>query len=231
MLRASASAGATLRVHVRGASGAARATAIALALVLNGCTDEVTATLVGLQGCGLEGEMLDTLRILPRGDFPESAVDATVVHGGNARLPEVPDDANAITVEGLVGDISIAVGRTPRLHGERGDMPVYFAAQDELCPIQSGIDFREVGGLGVGPDGDIVVVGGRNGSGVLVPDVIHTRDDDLLVTPLERGLQAAATGVVVVPTGDRTFGIFGGARFDTQVLDHWVAIDFTLPQP
>ena len=216
-------------MHLLGASGAARA--LAIALVLAGCGDEVTATLVGLQGCGLEGEMLDALRIVPRGDFPESAVDATVVHGGTARLPEVPDDANAITVEGLVGDFSIAVGRTPRLHGERGEMPVYFAAPNELCPMQSGVDFRDVGGLAVGPGGDIVVVGGRNGDGVLVPDVIHTRDDDLLVSPLEQGLQAAATGMVVVPTGDETFGIFGGARFDTQVLDHWVAIDFTQPQP
>jgi hypothetical protein len=229
MLRLRAAAGVTLRVHVRGASGAARA--LAIALVLTGCGDEVTATLVGLQGCGLEGEMLDTLRILPRGDFPESAVDATVVHGGNARLPEVPADANAITVEGLVGDISIAVGRTPRLQGERGEMPVYFAPQDELCPLQSGVDWRNVGGLAVGPAGDIVVVGGRDRDGALVSDVIHTRDDDLLVTPLDRGLQAAATGMVVVPTGDQTFGIFGGARLDTQVLDHWVAIDFTQPQP
>ncbi len=196
-----------------------------------GCADEPRATLVGLRGCGLEGEDLQSLRIVPRGDFPSSAVDAAVVHAGTATLPEIPDDATAITVEGLVGDISIAVGRTPRLDEMAGAMPVYFAARDELCVVRSAVDFRDVGGMAVGPGGDILVVGGRDRDGRLVDDIIHTRDDDELVTPLDRGLAAALTGTTVVPIGPRQFAVFGGARLDGEVLDQWVPIDLTAAQP
>jgi hypothetical protein len=205
-----------------------------MALVLAmpaGCSDDVRATLVALRGCGLEEEPLASLRVVPRGDFPLNAIDDKVVRGGTLRLPAIPDDATGITVEGFVGDFVEAVGRTPRLDDPEGPMPVYFAPPGELCVVHSGVDFREVGGMAVGPGGDIVVVGGRDRFGRLLHDVIHTRDDVDVVTPLDRGLAEPLTGAAVVPTGARSFAVIGGARQDSHVLDAWVPIDFELTHP
>ncbi|HET6582449.1 MAG TPA: hypothetical protein VFG69_03355, partial [Nannocystaceae bacterium] len=188
------------------------------------------ATLVALIGCGLEGAELSTLVIVPRGDFPAGSVDPTRADGGLMRLPELPDDVAAITVEGRFGDITEAVGRTARL-ADDGELPIYFAPPDELCVVQSGIDFREDGAVAVGPMGDVVLAGGRDIDGVLLDDIARTRDVEALVQPLTDALPGATAGLVLVPMGERKFAAIGGARSDGYVLEQMVVIDLDLPRP
>ena len=59
---------------------------------------------------GARNAELGSLVIVPRGDFPAGSVDATRADGGLKRLPELPDDVAAITVEGRFGDIHGAAG-------------------------------------------------------------------------------------------------------------------------
>lgn len=217
--------------RLRPICGPAAAFALALALAGGGCGEEIRATLVALPGCGLEELDLSAVRVVPRGDFPTSAATAEVFGPGRGTLPELPAGADALTVEGQFGDFTVAVGRTARLDDARGALPVYFAPEDQLCALPSGVDFRDVGGLAVGPEGDVLLVGGRDRNDRLLDDVIHVRDDDDLVTPFDRGLPSPATGMVVVPTGPRTFAIIGGARADGRALDHYVPVDLDRRSP
>ncbi|MBK6916929.1 MAG: hypothetical protein IPH07_05975 [Deltaproteobacteria bacterium] len=226
-MTAATHADARLRARCR----PARAWAVALWLASGGCGDEIRATLVALPGCGLEELDLNAVRVVPRGDFPISAATARVFGPGQGTLPELPEAADALTVEGQFGDFTVAVGRTARLDDVRGPLPVYFAPEDQLCALPSGVDFRDVGGLAVGPEGDVLLAGGRDRNGRLLDDVIHARDDDDLVTPLDRGLPSPVTGVVVVPTGARSFAIIGGARADGRALDHYVPVDLDRSTP
>jgi len=193
-----------------------------------GCQGEVRATLVALQGCGLDGAELSSLELVARGDFPSD--DATRADHGLVRLPDLPEDVVAITVEGKFGDLTEAVGRTARLDVE-GDIPVYFAPADELCSFPSGIENREVGAMGIGPEGDVLLVGGRDGDGRLLDDVIRTRDVEDVVSEIPGGLSVAVTGLVLAPLAERRFVTIGGARSDGTVLDTWVPIDLAAPDP
>jgi hypothetical protein len=210
-------------------------TALVGAAGMLGCAEPVRATLVGLRGCGLEDEELDALRITPRGDFPSSAVNATLVHGGMASIPELPDDAAAITVEGLFGDLPapLAVGRAPVDADPEGELRMYFAPPDEVCAVNSGVDFREGASIAANANGDIILVGGRDEDGRMLDDVVVTRDDDpdQLVSPLDRGTPAPVTGAALVAVSDRVFALIGGARSDAIPQGTWLAIDLDLQQP
>jgi hypothetical protein len=197
--------------------------------LLAGCGSDVRATLVALRGgCGLDDIELSELLIVPRGDFP--TVEPTEAHGGTVDVPSLPDDVAAITIEGRFEDITEAVGRTARIDRD-GDIPVYFAPTEELCAFSSAIDERELGAVGLGPDGDVLLAGGRDRFGLLLDEIVHLRDDRELVEPLSGGLPAATTGLVVVPFGERRFAAIGGARSDGKALDQMVTIDLELPDP
>ncbi|MBC8066709.1 MAG: hypothetical protein IAG13_00115, partial [Deltaproteobacteria bacterium] len=129
---------------------------------LAGCGEEPRATLVAFRGCGLDDEELSSLVVLPRGDFPSAAVESQRVATGTVRLPELPDDAAAITVEGKFGDVTEAVGRTARLHGVDGEVPVYFAPEDQMCSLVAAVAWREDAAIAASRGGDIVVAGGRD---------------------------------------------------------------------
>jgi hypothetical protein len=196
------------------------------------CQGDVEATLVAIRGCGLDDVELSELAIVPRGDFP--TVEPTESHGGVERLPDLPENAAGITVEGRFEDISEAVGRTSRLGG-KGDIPVYFAPIEELCVVRSTIDERELGAVAVGPEGDVLLAGGRDvlgsGEGTLLREIMHTRDDDEIVASLPSGMPVATTGFVVVPLGGRRFAAIGGAKSDGHVVDQIVPIDLDAPDP
>src|SRR5205085_12572560 len=113
---------------------------------------------------------LSSLVIVPRGDFPAGSVDATRADGGLKRLPELPDDVAAITVEGRFQDITEAVGRTARLD-EDGELAIYFAPPDELCVVNTALGFREDGAIAVNPMGDVLIAGGRDDKGALLDDI------------------------------------------------------------
>src|SRR5690606_12201991 len=82
-----------------------------------------------------------------------------------------------VTVEGLLGQTTEAVGRTARLADE-GDVPVYFARVDGLCPVEDEVGPRVDLAAAVGPLGDVLAVGGRDGQGRVQGDVIHLHDED-----------------------------------------------------
>lgn len=201
-----------------------------LAVAAAGCQGDVEATLVAIRGsCGPDNLELSELSIVPRGDFP--TVEPTESHGGETRLPALPPDVAGITVEGRFEDISEAVGRTARLG--TGEIPVYFAPIEELCVVQSGIDERQLGAVAVGPEGDVLLAGGRDKRDTLLREIRHTRDDaqDELVAPLPGGMPVATSGFVVVPLGERRFAAIGGARADGHVVDHFVPIDLDASDP
>jgi hypothetical protein len=189
------------------------------------CAPDDRPTLVALGGCGLDEIELSALLLVPRGDFPTAAADGSVVDGGRSGLGGVPTDAAAITVEGKFADATLAVGRTARLEEPDGRLPVYFAPEDELCAVGSAIEFRDVGSMAVGPEGDVLLVGGRDEKGRLVDDIVHARDVEEFITPLDRPLPSPTTGMVVVATAPRRFLAVGGATSDGRVLDQVLPID------
>ncbi len=200
-----------------------------LAVLATGCEGKVSATLVAFGGCSLDELELSELSIVPRGDFPTAG--QTESSGGTTRLPDLPANVAGITVEGRFEDISEAVGRTARL-GE-GELPVYFAPIEELCVVTSTIDARELGALAVGPEGDVLLAGGRADKGALLREIRHIRDDDReeIAAALPGGMPVATTGFVIVPLGGRRFAAIGGARADGQVVDQLVPIDLDAPDP
>jgi hypothetical protein len=194
---------------------------------VGGCGEDPRPVLVALGGCGLDEIELSVLELVPRGDFPAAAANGIVVDGGRSGIDGIPDDAVAITVEGKFADATLAVGRTSRLDGEDGRIPVYFAPEDELCAVERGVvvDFQDVGAMAVGPRGDIVMVGGRDDEGRLLDDIVHTRDVDDAVRRLDRPITSPTTGLTVVPIGDRRFAAIGGATSDGRVLGDFLPID------
>lgn len=200
-------------------------------LGLLACAPDDRPTLVALGGCGLDQIELSVLLLVPRGDFPAAAADGTVVDGGRSGLGGVPPEAAAITVEGKFADATLAVGRTARLEEPDGRLPIYFAPEDELCAVGSAIEFRDVGSMAVGPEGDVLLVGGRDEKGRLVDDIVHARDVEEFVTPLPRPLPSPTTGMVVAATGPQQFLVIGGATSDGRVLDQVLPIDLDGADP
>jgi galactose oxidase-like protein len=108
---------------------------------------------------------------------------------------------------------------------------VYFAPEDQMCSLVAAVAWREDAAIAASIGGDIVVAGGRDELGRPLDDVIVARDDAELVTPLDRGLEVPTLGATLVATGERSFALFGGARSDANVSDHWVPIDLEQDDP
>lgn len=183
--------------------------AIALAAAAIGCNEPSAARLVALPGCGLD-EDLTALRVRVRGDFPLDDDSEIVIAEGDGELPTLTPAADGITVEGEVGAFVAAVGRTARLE-RRGELPVYFAPPDSLCPIATGLAPREVGAVGVGPEGDVLLVGGRDRDGRLTGAIVHVRDDADGAGTLHGTLPIPSVGQTVHPIGGSRFVVVGGA--------------------
>jgi hypothetical protein len=198
-----------------GRHGLAAAIAWAATLLATGCAPPEPPRLVALLGCGLEvpdGEdaAFTSLRVQARGDFPLDDDLEVRVSSSAERLAADPGDIAGVTVEGLLGDSVTAVGRTARVHGT-GELPVYFAPEDQWCALTSAVPFRERAVLTVGEDGDVLLVGGRDADGLIIDDLVHLRDDDATIVTLPDALPVPSTGHTVHEIAPRHFVIVGGA--------------------
>lgn len=207
--------------------GRAAALSVGLAATLStGCADPAEATIVALPGCGLEGEVLTGLRIRVRGDFPGGASEQLRAEDGRPRLDLDTAGADAITVEGLFGDAVSGVGRSARLR-EEGEIPVYFSGVDRLCAVPSPVAFRQPDAMAVGPQGDVVVVGGRDLDGDYLDEVVHLRDEEGVPRVLAASLPVASAGQTVHAVDDRAFLVVGGSGSESASLDTMVRVELS----
>jgi hypothetical protein len=189
-----------------------------------GCRDPDPPRLVARVGCEVDDDLVDTLRVQARGDFPTRGGTQVLLSGGEATLAWGDLPVEAVTVEGLFGQTVEAVGRTARL-AEEGDIPVYFARGDGLCPVEDDAAPREAAAAAVGPLGDVIVVGGRDGQGRLLDEVLHLHDEEGQGTTLSGRLPAPRVGHSVHALDERRFVVVGGASLEATALDHVVVVD------
>jgi hypothetical protein len=189
-----------------------------------GCQEPDPPRLVARVGCGVDGDLVDTLRVQARGDFPTRGGTQVLLSGGEATLAWGELPVEAVTVEGLFGQTVEAVGRTARLT-EEGDIPVYFARVDGVCPVQAPAAPRRDVAVAVGPLGDVLVVGGRDGRGALLDEVLHVHDEDDGITTLSERLPTPRVGHSLHAIGERRFVVVGGASTGPVALDHVVVVD------
>lgn len=176
-----------------------------------------------------------------RGDFPPDSGTQVLFSDGNSTLEWGDRSVAAVTVEGLFGQTVEAVGRTARMRDE-GQLPVYFAPVDGLCPVPGEVEPRHEVAAAVGPMGDVVIVGGRDAEGRLLDDVVHVHDERGDLQLLSEGLPFPSVGQSVHAVEDRRFIVVGGAGSNPTALDQLVVIDldddaetvsdpFTIPLP
>lgn len=212
------------RAPVRAIVGWVRAGVAVGVLTLGaGCREPDPPRLVARAGCGLDDDLVDTLRVQARGDFPTASGTQVLLSGGYETLAWGDLPVDGVTVEGLFGQTVEAVGRTARMADE-GDIPVYFARVDGLCPVEANAGPREAVAAAVGAMGDVLVVGGRGGAGLL-DEVVHLHDEDGRAVVLRGRLPAPRVGHSVHALGERRFLVVGGASTGPAALDHVVLID------
>jgi hypothetical protein len=159
-----------------------------------------------------------------RGDFPTRSGTQVLLSGGEATLAWGELPVEAVTVEGLFGQTVEAVGRTARLT-EEGDIPVYFARVDGVCPVEDDAAPREAAAVAVGSLGDVLVVGGRDAQGRLLDEVLHLHDEDDRAARLRGRLPAPRVGHSLHVIDERRFLVVGGASTGAEALDHVVVVD------
>jgi hypothetical protein len=196
--------------------------AMVLAAGVAGCQPD-EPQLVAMHGCGLEQEDLSGLRIVVRGDFPPSSeTELLLVPGESGRFDELPGNAAGLTVEGLIGDTPIAVGRTAGVGADQ--MVVYFAPPNSVCSVPSGISFRDAGGIALGREGEVLIAGGRDGFGALTDELVLVDLSAESAEVLAATLPAPTAGQSLHRAADRRFVMVGGARggdrwFSTLAID------------
>jgi len=189
-----------------------------------GCSEPDPPRLVARVGCGVDDDLVDTLRVQARGDFPTRGGTQVLLSAGEATLAWGDLPVDAVTVEGLFGQTVEAVGRTARLADE-GDIPVYFARVDGVCPVEDDAAPREGVAAAAGPFGDVLVVGGRDAEGRLLDEVLHLHDEEGHATLLSGRLPAPRVGHTLHALDERRFLVVGGASAGTEALDHVVVVD------
>lgn len=195
-----------------GTRGARVATAGLCGLLVAGCAEGHEAVLTPLWGCGLEGEVLTTVRVRARGDLPAAEADSVLLDGGETSLNALPGGVDAVTVEGLFGEsVVLAVGRTPRLPQD-GTQPVYFSPPDQLCPLESTLEPRDRAAMAVAPSGVVLAVGGERAQGELLDEIVLLRDDTTDVTVVKAVLPDPSVGHTLTAIGDSSFVMVGGAH-------------------
>ncbi|MCA9708094.1 MAG: hypothetical protein KDK70_19740, partial [Myxococcales bacterium] len=193
--------------------------------LLVGCREPDPPLLVAKPGCGIEDGLIDNLRVKARGDFPDGSGTEVRLSGGTQTLAWGDRPVVGVTVEGLFGGAVEAVGRTARLH-EDGDIPVYFARVDGLCPVDDDDAApREAVAAAVGPLGDVVLAGGSGVLGSPRDDVLHLHDEEGTLRVLPGRLPVPVVGQSVHAIDERRFLMVGGAASDGQVRAEVVLID------
>jgi hypothetical protein len=188
-----------------------------------GCTPE-PPQLVALHGCGLDRQAeFSDLRVVVRGDFPpDDHTELLLGPGDHGEFAELPDQARALTVEGLVGDFPAAVGRTRGV--AEGQLVAYFAPANSLCSVPSGVVHREHAGMDVGSTGELLLVGGRTETGQVLDEIVRVDLDGQESEILASTLPAPTAGQSLHAIADRRFLMIGGARpsgrwFSTLEID------------
>jgi hypothetical protein len=203
------------------ASGVAVAAGVAV-LAMSACGDE--RRIVALHGCGVDPEIeLSSLRVVLRGDFPPSSRTELVLGPGETGgFERLVTGTAGVTVEGSFGSFPAAVGRTRALDGDA--LVVYFAPPDSLCSVPSGIPGRAGAAGAVGAEGEVLLVGGRDGDGALLDElvVIDLDADDARV--MGSRLPDATAGATLHAAGGRRFLLVGGGHrgapwFSTSTID------------
>lgn len=163
-------------------------------------------------GCGLEGEVLTTVRVRARGDLPAAEADSVLLDGGETSLDQLPGGVDAVTVEGLFGEsVVLAVGRTPRLPQD-GTQPVYFSPPDQLCPVESALEPRDRAAMAVAPSGVVLAAGGEGAQGQILDEIVLLRDDTTEVVVAEASLPEPSVGHTLTALGGSAFVMVGGAH-------------------
>ena len=195
--------------------------AILSAAVLAGCNPD-EPELVALHGCGVESD-IPQLRVVVRGDFPPSGdTELLLSRGETGHFSKLPSGANALTVEGLIGTLSAAVGRTRGVEDDQ--MVVYFAPPDSLCSVPSGVASRDAAGIAVGGGGEVLIAGGRRFDGDPTDELVRVDLDGEETEILAATLPAPTAGQTLHAIGEHRFLMIGGARagdpwFSTLELD------------
>jgi hypothetical protein len=177
-----------------------------------GCAEEPDASLEAVLGCGLEleGEFSE-LRVVVRGDFTPGA-DETMSLGPEevGMLPALSAEARGVTVEGLVGSYTAALGRTESLEGD--PLHVYFAPPDSLCSVPSTVESRQPGAMAAGDDGRVLIVGGRFLDGAMSDEIIEVDLHSGVVRVLDEQLPDRTDGQTLHALGGGRYMMLGGAH-------------------
>ncbi|WP_266219959.1 Kelch repeat-containing protein [Paraliomyxa miuraensis] len=198
--------------------------ALALLGALSACGGPEPPRLVAQVGCGIDDDLISSLRVQARGDFPTSGGTQVLLSDGEETMAWGDLPVVGVTVEGLLGQTVEAVGRTARL-AEEGDVPVYFARVDGMCPVEDDVGPRIGMAAAVGREGDVVAVGGRDAQGQLAGAVVHLHDQDGDTTRLRGASSITRVGHSVHALGDRRFLVVGGTSEGTAARDDVVLID------
>jgi hypothetical protein len=198
-----------------------------LAIALVGCEQSESIRVVPIAGCGLD-QTFSGLRVRVLGDYPPtSATELLLGNGEHGEVDRLPADATGIAAEGVFGMTVTAIGRSygidpalarGRIAGQSGpQLAIWFAAPDSMCPVSTAITTRAEFAWAEGPSGDVLIVGGRDASG-LREDLIHY---DVLANSARSqvgGSASARVGHSVHALAGRRFVVLGGARA-SAVLD------------
>jgi hypothetical protein len=214
-----------------GSRSVARSIATLSLVCLSGCSRPETIELVALRGCGLEQEF-SGLRVLVIGDFAASSgTEILLGPGERGTIPALPPEATGIAAEGLFGttvtaigrshgiDPQLASGRIPGIDADAAVLPVYFAAPDSLCELDSQPSVRTNVAVAAGPVGDVLLVGGLEPDQALSDSLVHV---DLFggdLRTLSASLPSPRQGASVHALGGRRFVVLGGAGADTVLAE------------
>ncbi len=201
---------------------------------LASCAEPEPIELVAVRGCGLEQEF-SGLRVRVLGDFPVGAgTELLLGPGERGTISALPEGATGVAAEGLFGTTTTAVGRSygvdptlarGRIAGlddpDASALSLWFAAPDSACELGEQPSPRTDLAAALGPEGDVLIVGGRadQDAGAALDELVHV---DLLadeVRTLGVRLPAPRRGASVHALADRRFLIVGGEQAGTIAAD------------
>lgn len=199
-----------------------------LALLALACREPDAIELVPIAGCGLD-QTFSGLRVRMIGDFAPAQGSELVLGPGEAgSFAGLVAGTTGITAEGVFGVTVTAVGRSygvdaelaaGRLAGASGPaLAMWFAAPDSMCAISGSVAPRTGFAWALDDEGHVVIVGGRDASG-LRADAIHY---DALADRLHAHAGApelARVGHGVHAVGEGRFWVVGGVGAEGQPLD------------
>ena len=210
-------------------------------LALAGCESSEPIRVVPIAGCGLD-QTFSGLRIRVLGDFaPSSTTELLLGAGETGELGSLPEGAKGVAAEGVFGVTITAIGRSygidpelarGRIAGRSGPLlAIWFAAPDSMCAVEATIAPREGFAWAELASGDVLIVGGRDASG-LREDLIHY---DVLANQarsrsVDPGSGSARVGHSVHALDEGRIVALGGARANEVLADALVITGFVATQ-